>query len=81
VALERWLATFPSYGFLLSVGDANLEPVLERFAARGIACAAIGRIDGSRKVTIARGAERAVLWDLGSEALIGCAPAVQEVAA
>jgi hypothetical protein len=79
VALERWLATFPSYGFLLSVSDANLAPVLARFAGRGIACAAIGRIDDSRKLTIARGAQRTVLWDLGSEALIGCAPGERQV--
>jgi hypothetical protein len=79
VALERWLATFPSYGFLLSVSDANLAPVLARFAGRGIACAAIGRIDDSRKLTIARGAQRTVLWDLGSEVLIGCAPGERQV--
>jgi uncharacterized protein len=81
IALERWLTTFPSYGFLLSVSDANLAPVLARFAGRGIACAAIGRIDGSRKLAIARGAERAVLWDLEREALIGCGPGEPQVAA
>lgn len=81
VPLQRWLSAFPSYGFLLSVADDKLESVLDRFAVRGIACAAIGCIDDSRKLTIRRGAQTAMLWDLEHEALIGCAPHTQEVAA
>lgn len=76
VALERWLTTFPSFGFLLSVDDAALPQVLARFAERGISCAAIGRVDDSRRLTIGRGAEQALLWDLAHETLIGCAPAI-----
>jgi selenophosphate synthetase-related protein len=78
VALERWLTTFPSYGFLLSVADAQLDAVRERFTARGLACAAIGRIDDSRQLHLAQGGERALFWDLREEALIGCAPEPQE---
>ena len=39
VALERWLQTFPSYGYLLSVPSVNVPAVLARFAARDIAAA------------------------------------------
>ena len=74
VPLLRWLTTFPSYGFLLSVADEDLAPVLARFEARGIAAAAIGRIDNSRRLTLSRGAESTVLWDLAREPLTGCAP-------
>lgn len=81
VPLQRWLSAFPSYGFLLSVSDDNLAAVLERFSARGIACAAIGRIDDSRQLNIRRGEQAAVLWNLEDEALIGCAPAVHGVVA
>src|SRR6202161_1987971 len=44
VTLERWLKTFPSYGFLLSVAPGNVEPVLSMFRARGLHAAAIGAV-------------------------------------
>lgn len=75
VALERWLTVFPSYGFLLSVADEHLAAVLERFAARELACATIGRTDASHLVRLQHGDAIETLWDFGQEALIGCAPA------
>jgi AIR synthase-related protein len=74
-SLERWLTAFPSFGFLLSVSDENLDEVLRRFAARDIACAAIGRTDSSRVVRLASGNDTETLWDFRREALIGCGPA------
>jgi len=72
VALERWLATFPSYGFLLSVPEENLATVLRRFEERGIACAAIGQVDASGAVRLRRGDDVETLWDFSDEAFIGC---------
>ena len=40
--LERWLLSFPSYGYLLSARPSDSERLRETFAARGIACAKIG---------------------------------------
>jgi AIR synthase-related protein len=74
VPLPRWLTAFPSYGFLLSVGDDALPEVLRRFDARGIACAAIGRTDSSRLVRLQRNGVSVPFWDLKREALIGCGP-------
>jgi len=71
----RWLSAFPSYGFLLSVSDAALPQVLRRFAARDIACAAIGRIDPSRQLSLHSQGQTIPFWDLNQEALMGCAPA------
>jgi AIR synthase-related protein len=78
VPLERWLVTFPSYGFLLSVADAGLDAVRGAFSARGLACAAIGTVDASCQLHLTQGGERALFWDLREEALIGCAPIPQE---
>jgi hypothetical protein len=72
VPLRRWLAAFPSFGFLLSVDDRNLDEVLRRFRGRGIACAAIGRTDATRRVRVRQGAEAATLWDFSLQPLIGC---------
>jgi AIR synthase-related protein len=79
VPLGRWLTSFPSFGFLLSVEDAHLAEVKRRFAARDIACAAIGRVDGTRSVKLKQGKEIAPLWDFGCEPLIGCGASALEL--
>jgi AIR synthase-related protein len=73
VPLERWLLAFPSYGYLLSVRPENTNAVIEEFAARGIAAAAIGSTDSSRIVRLRNGAEDAVLWRFEDSVLVGCA--------
>ena len=74
VELGRWLQTFPSYGYILSVAPADVAAVVGRFAARGIAPAAVGRVEAGRQVSVAHGPEQAVIWDFARAPLIGCAP-------
>ncbi|MEK6422556.1 MAG: sll0787 family AIR synthase-like protein [Burkholderia gladioli] len=74
VDLDRWLAAFPSFGFLMSVREAQADAVSARFAARGLACAAIGTVDATRDVVLTEGGERARLWDLRETPFIGAAP-------
>jgi uncharacterized protein len=71
VALERWLQTFPSFGFVLSVRPENTAEVLARFAARGIAAAAVGHIDSGTQLWLHRGSERALVWDHAVQPFIG----------
>jgi uncharacterized protein len=71
--LERWLATFPSYGYLLAVKPANVAAVLARFAARGIAAAEIGAFTADHRVAISDGRRAETIWDFTREPLIGCA--------
>jgi selenophosphate synthetase-related protein len=66
--LAAWLVTFPSYGFLL-VGDP--PPIVGRFAAAGLAAAAVGRLDASGVVRAVAGGKERVLWDLRAEPLAG----------
>jgi AIR synthase-related protein len=73
VPLERWLQTFPSYGYLLAVAPANLPAVLARFTDRGIAAADIGQITADRRVLIADGATAETIWDFSREPLMACA--------
>jgi AIR synthase-related protein len=72
-SFERWLMAFPSFGFLLAVRDAHVDEVIARFAARSIACAAIGTIDASREAVVERRGERALLWNFGDAGFIGAA--------
>jgi AIR synthase-related protein len=63
VSLERWLATFPSFGYLLSVNPANAEQVLARFAARAITAAVVGKVRTGSEVAITDGKTRALVRD------------------
>ena len=68
--LLRWLESFPSFGFILSVRPDKLGEVLTRFAARDIACQVIGEVDDSRTLVLRQGDERQLLWDLNTDAFI-----------
>lgn len=70
VPMMRWLSSFPSYGFVLSVAPSRVAEVLARFAARDIACGVVGEVDGSREVRLRADGEEAPLWDFGREAFI-----------
>lgn len=74
VAFDRWLLSFPSFGFLLSVAPENVAAVAARFAGRDIACAIIGAVEAGTAVTLVDGDERAPVWDFAESALIGCRP-------
>ncbi len=63
VDLARWLRTFPSFGFLLSVRPECLAEVCSLFAARDIHAAAIGRATTRSSVDLTLGEERATFWD------------------
>ena len=70
VPLLRWLQAFPSYGFLLCVRPAQAAAVRERFAARGIAAATIGRVTASPEVLLRQGGDSALLWNVATERFI-----------
>lgn len=78
VPLLRWLTTFPSYGFVLSVRPEYCEAVIERFTARGIACAIAGEVDDSVQVTLrTQAADSALLWEFDKSSFIGAEPSKQ----
>jgi uncharacterized protein len=68
------LSTFPSFGFLLAVANANVGAVLARFSERGIDSAVIGRCDNSGIVRLSDGENEQPLWNFAEESLIGCGP-------
>jgi selenophosphate synthetase-related protein len=72
VTLERWLKTFPSFGFLLCVAPHDLDQMLALFHGRDIHAAAIGEIRDGDGVTLRAGDLRA---PLRSGPLMGFAPA------
>jgi uncharacterized protein len=75
VALDRWLLTFPSYGYLLAVRPANVPAALARFHSRDIAAAEIGVVTADQRVTVADRSASEVIWDFAREPLMGCVKA------
>ena len=74
VPIERWLAAFPSFGFLVSASPDRQDAVIERFLGRDIAAARIGTIDASRIARISDRAAEAEVWDFSTNPLTGCGP-------
>jgi AIR synthase-related protein len=75
VPLDRWLLTFPSFGYVLAVPPRDVAGVAGRFAARGITAADIGAVTAGSMVEIIEGATSETVWDFAREGFIGCVPA------
>jgi AIR synthase-related protein len=71
VDVERWLRTFPSFGYLLAVPPAFADAVTARFAARDIACAPVGVCTRERRIVLEHRGERATFWDLQAAPFTG----------
>lgn len=72
VPLQRWLRTFPSFGFLLAAATReNAEAARDVFARRGLACEVCGLFEDSRRLELQSGAERATVWDFDIAPLTG----------
>ncbi len=64
VTWMKWLTSFPSYGFVLSVPIENVPAVERLFAMDEIACQTIGEIRSGSEVTLRLGKEQQLFWDL-----------------
>lgn len=74
VGLERWLQSFPSFGFLLSVREDCAAETLALFHQRGISAGAIGGITADACVVVTHDHAREIIWDFRRAQLIGCRP-------
>lgn len=73
VATEKWLQSFPSFGFLLAVAPQDVAAVCAVFQARDIAAVEIGGFTKRHCVTIVAGDEEQTIWDFERRPLLGCA--------
>jgi uncharacterized protein len=69
--VERWLLTFPSFGFLLAAPAAHVDAACAAFTRRGLACAPCGTFDDTRVLRLATGDSEAPVWDLAGTPLTG----------
>jgi AIR synthase-related protein len=71
VALERWLKTFPSYGFLIAVAPDAFDGLMALFRARDLHAAAIGAVRPGAEVALVSGDRRALLRNHVADRLLG----------
>ncbi|MEA2268285.1 MAG: uncharacterized protein QOD55_1390 [Solirubrobacteraceae bacterium] len=69
VPLERWVLTFPSFGFLLAAPPEHAEAACATFTRRGLACAPCGRFEEGHALRLAAGPVSVEAWDLMREPL------------
>jgi uncharacterized protein len=69
ISPERWLLSFPSFGFVLLSPPDRVGEAAEPFRRRGLACAECGTVDDSGVMRLATGDRSAVVWDLTREPL------------
>ncbi|MGC3990539.1 MAG: sll0787 family AIR synthase-like protein [Chthoniobacteraceae bacterium] len=70
--LDRWLLSFPSYGYLLTARPENAPQVIEHFRAHNLTCAGIGEIIEPLEMTFTLGPETARFCE------IAAAPSIQK---
>ena len=73
VSLQRWLQSFPSFGFVFSVRPRHVEAVQAHFRDRDIACASVGNVTADPRVWLRDGDRQALLWDVAAEPFITAA--------
>ncbi|MEM9485691.1 MAG: sll0787 family AIR synthase-like protein [Cyanobacteria bacterium P01_F01_bin.116] len=63
VPWQKWLTSFPSFGFLLSVSPENLGQVQALFESCGLTCRAVGKVTTGSQVIFQQSGEQALFWD------------------
>ncbi len=71
VPLERWLTTFPSFGFLLAADPDTSAAACAVFTRRGLACGACGTFDAEQRLRLVAGRAESTVWDLALEPVTG----------
>ncbi len=72
--LERWLLSFPSYGFLLSIRPDNVAAVRSCFREHSLVCEVVGEVQPGQKLVLTLSTESVVFWDLSTQPLTGFSP-------
>jgi hypothetical protein len=64
VSWHKWITSFPSFGFLLSVRPENVVPVQAIFEPCGLICEPIGKVTAGQQVYFQKTGESQLFWDL-----------------
>jgi uncharacterized protein len=71
LTFDRWLVSFPSYGFLLSVRPDRISTVQQLFRDRQITCTDIGAVTANSQLILKDRQASTIFWDFDREHLTG----------
>ncbi|MGH2539351.1 MAG: AIR synthase related protein [Actinomycetota bacterium] len=71
VPIATWMDVFPSFGFVLCAPEDHVDDCRDAFTERGLACEAIGVLDGSGQLRAGLEDEEALLLDIAREGVTG----------
>lgn len=71
VEAARWMVTFPSFGFLLSVAPDAVDATLAHFRSAGIRAGEIGKVAAGSQLSLSSGGNREILWDHAQAPYLG----------
>jgi uncharacterized protein len=71
IPFDRWLVSFPSYGFLLSVRPERVSTVRQMFGDRQLVCQDIGEVITTPQIILKSQQESTIFWDFSKEVLTG----------
>lgn len=74
LSIDRWLLTFPSFGFLLSVQSENIEAVRSQFHQQDLVCEVVGAVQSVPELVLQSTSESTVFWDFRQQPLTGFSP-------
>lgn len=63
VDIARWLRSFPSFGFLLTANEQDVEEICAAFTSHGISASACGSVKGGSAVHLTSREDSAAFWD------------------
>jgi len=74
VGLDRWLRTFPSFGFLVSARAEDADQICAAFAARGVSAAVCGDIIDGSSVHLTSREGTVLFWDYARAPYLNLTP-------
>lgn len=64
VTWEKWLTSFPSFGFLFSVSPEHLAQVELLFKPYGLTCKAVGKVTTGSQLLLQQTGQQELFWDI-----------------
>lgn len=71
LSIDRWLLTFPSYGFLLSVQPEKIEAVRSQFHQQNLVCEVVGTVQIEPELVLKSNSESIVFWNFRQQPFTG----------
>jgi len=74
MTFAQWVKMYPGMGFVLTATEKNVDELVRRFAAVGMAARAIGTVDSTRRLRIRYDGNEAEVFDFAENGITCIAP-------